>query len=161
MSGLSIATLVIEAEKRSGTSITVRHTIEQNKKAFCIPSSLLNSKGTGTNQMIKEGRAMMVTEVEDIVKEFPELKLQKKNKFKFLKIIDEEEPKEKRKEPNTKLKIEEENLDIYQLLSKEAKGIDEIAQEANKPISEIVYKLTLLELQGVIEELPGKKFKIK
>ena len=52
MSGLAIGTLVIEAEKRSGTSITVRYTNEQNKKAFCIPSSLLNSKGIGTNKMI-------------------------------------------------------------------------------------------------------------
>jgi len=159
MSGLAIGTLVIEAEKKSGTSITVRHTNEQNKKAFCIPSSLLNSKGTGTNEMIKENRAKIVTEAEDIIKEFPELKLERKTNFNFSKIQKTTAIK-KEKQPKKIIEIDEENLDIYNLLIKEPKHIDEIAQELNQPISEITYKLTMLELQGAIQELPGKRFKL-
>ncbi len=161
ISGLAIGTLVIEAGKYSGTSTTVRLTNEQNKKAFCIPSSLLSSKGIGTNQMIKENRAQMVTEVEDIIKEFPELKLQRKENFNFEKIIPEESDKKKKSLSKINVKIDEENLEIYNLLIEEPKTIDEIAQALDKPINEITYKLTLLELQGAIEELSGKKFKIK
>lgn len=158
MSGLAIGTLVIEAEKRSGTSITVGYTNEQNKKAFCIPASLLNSKGIGTNQMIKENRAKLVTEVEDIIKEYPEINLQRKENFNFLRLDDGKKQDENKK---VNLEIEEENLEIYNCLSKEAKGIDEIVAELNKSVNEISYKLMLLQLQGAIEELPGKKFKIK
>lgn len=161
VSGLAIGTLVIEAGKYSGTSITVRHTNEQNKKAFCIPSSLLNSKGIGTNKMIKENSAQMVTDVEDIVKEFPELKLEKKLNFNFMKAGNQNITKKSVKKLKVNLEIEEENLEIYNFLNKEPKTIDEIAQELNKPIDEITYKLTLLELQGAIEKLPGKKFKTK
>lgn len=158
MSGLAIATLVIEAEKRSGTSITVRHTNEQNKKAFCIPSSIENSKGIGTNEMIKNGQAKLVTKVEDIIKELQEFKLERKQDFSFISIVQKESKKSKEKNV---LKIDEENLEIYNLLTKTPKTIDEIVESVNTPIDEITYKLTLLELQGAIEKLPGKKFKIK
>lgn len=161
MSGLAIATLVVEAKKRSGTSITVGYANEQNKKAFCIPSSLLNSKGIGTNKMIKENKAQMVTEVEDIIKEFPELKLERKANFVFSDLETSKTTKEKNKKTKSNIKIEEENLEIYNFLEKEPKTIDEMAQELNKPINEIGYKLTMLELQGAIEKMPGNKFKVK
>lgn len=161
MSGLAIATLVVEAEKRSGTSITVGYSNEQNKKAFCIPSSLLNSKGIGTNEMIKENKAQIVTNIEDIIKEFPELELKRKLDFNFVEVASRKTSKQKRNTIQAKIKVEEENSEVYSLLTKQPKGIDEIVAVLNKPVNEIIYKLTLLELQGAIEELPGKKFKIK
>lgn len=161
ISGLAIGTLVIEAQKVSGTTITVRNTNEQGKKSFCIPASILNSKGVGTNQMIKKYDAKLVTNVEDIIKEFPGLKFEKSEDFNFLKIGETQAKKRKKDKSKINLKIQEENLEIYNVLVKGPKGIDEIAQVLNKPINEIAYKLTLLELQGAIEELPGKKFKIK
>ena len=161
MSGLAIATLVVEAEHRSGTRITVGYANEQNKKVFCIPASLENSKGVGTNEMIKEDKAKLVMNVEDIIKEFPELKLERKVNFKFKKVGNKNIVQKNEKEEKVNLKIDEENLEIYNFLYKEPKTIDEIAEGLNRPIDEVTYKLTLLELQGAIEKLPGKKFKIK
>ncbi len=158
MSGLAIATLVVEAEQRSGTSITVRYANEQQKKVFCVPSSLLNSKGIGTNEMIKQGRAKIVTKAEDIIEEFPELKSQRKENFNFLDLKKKKRQKEK---VNDTPKIEDENLEIYNILMKKEQSVDDIAKELNKPVSEISYKLTLLELEGAIEKLPGNKYKIK
>jgi len=161
IAGLSIGTLVIEAGKNSGTSITVRNTNEQEKKAFCIPSSLVSSKGIGTNRMIKNGDAKLVTEVEDIIKEFPKLKLKKKIDFNFMKTEYSQYRRNKEKNAISNLEIEEESLEIYNCLIETPQNIEEIARKLNKPINEILYKLTLLELQGAIEELPGKKFKVK
>lgn len=161
MSGLAVGTLVIEAEKRSGTSITVRYAKEQHKKTFCIPSSLLNSKGVGTNEMIKENKAKLIMGVEDIIKEYPELNLKKKTNFKFNKLESNKKTKKKENISKKIIRIDEENLEIYNNLTKEPKGIDEIALELNKPVSEITYKLTLLELQGIVKGLPGQKFKIE
>lgn len=161
MSGLAIATLVVEAGHRSGTSITVRYANEQNKKVFCIPASLENSKGIGTNKMIKENRAKLITDVEDIIKEFPELNLERNVNFNFRKIENGNVTKKKEKKSKINVKIDEENLEIYNFLQDSAKAIDEIERGLNKPIDEITYKLTLLELQGVIEQMPGKKFKVK
>lgn len=161
VSGLAMATLVVEAEHRTGTSITVGYTNEQNKKAFCIPSSLLNSKGIGTNEMIKQNKAQLVMNVEDIIKEFPELQLERKPNFNFMEIGTKTTTKKNKEKVRKNIEIEEENLEIYNFLSENPKTIDEIAEGLSKPINEVSYKLMLLELQGAIEELPGKKFKIK
>lgn len=161
ISGLALATLVIEAGEHSGTSITARLTREQGKKVFCIPSNLSNKKGVGTNKMIKENKAKLVTEEEDIIKEFPELKLEKRIGFDFIKLGDKKKSKQKSQRAKQKFEITEENEEIYNFLTKEPKSIDEISQSLNKPISEVTYKLSLLELEGAIEELPGKRFKLK
>ena len=76
VSGLAIGTLVIEGGYRSGTSITANLSKKQGKNVFCIPSSLENSKGITPNRLIKEG-AYLVTQVEDIICKYPELKLNK------------------------------------------------------------------------------------
>lgn len=159
MSGLAIGTLVIEAEKRSGTTITVRHTNEQGKKAYCIPSSIYNSKGIGTNLMIKEGSAKMVTKVEDIIKDFPELNLKRREDFEFVDLKSPAKTK-KKKAKKQSLKIDEENIEVYNLLKTEPKDINEISRVLNKPISEITYKLMLLEIEGAIEQLEDKTYKI-
>ena len=69
VSGLSIATLVIEASLRSGTSVTARYAKEQQRDVFCIPGSLENPKSQGTNKLIKEF-AKLVTKPEDITKNY-------------------------------------------------------------------------------------------
>ena len=162
MSGLAVTTLVIEAEKRSGTRITVRNTNKQGKKAYCIPSSIYNSKGIGTNIMIKEGSAKMVTTIEDIIEDFPELNLTKRQNFEFKDLKPGAKSKETKKKKAKKelRKIDEENLEIYNLLEKEPKDINEISRLLDRPISEITYKLMLLEIEGAIKQLEDKKYKI-
>lgn len=145
VSGLAIGTLVIEGGYRSGTSVTARLTKEQGKNVFCIPSSLNNPKGITPNRLIKDG-AYLVTEVEDIINKYSDLKLNKINKTQ-----------------NTKMdKINDEYKDIYMLLNKEkAMHINEIAKKLNIDISEVSYKLMMLELEDKIISLPGSNYKIK
>lgn len=176
VAGLSIGTLVIESHRKSGTSITVRNTEEQNKKSFCIPSSLENTKGAGNNEMIRDKRAKLVTTVEDIIEEYPELKLKKKENYEFLNINSEKKSKineegninkeKELKEENKNIEIKEkdiskENLEIYNAILEGAETIDEIVRNTKKDIKEVTYKLTMLEIENAIESLPGKRFKIK
>ena len=46
---------MIEAVHRSGTSVTAKLAISQNKKVFALPHEIWNSHGTGTNRLIKNG----------------------------------------------------------------------------------------------------------
>lgn len=66
ISGLSDGVLVIEAKKRSGTSITVDYALEQGKDVYAIPGNISSVSSYGTNELIKEG-AIPVTTVEDIM----------------------------------------------------------------------------------------------
>ena len=68
VSGLSLGVLVIEAAHRSGTSVTAKLAISQNRKVFALPHEIWNSHGTGTNRLIKNG-AILITDTEDILQE--------------------------------------------------------------------------------------------
>ena len=140
ISGLALGVIVIEATYRSGTSVTARLAKEQEKNVFCIPSSLENSKGITPNKLIQEG-AFLVTNVEDIIKNYPELDL-----------IKVEVQKEKNVEPEFK--------EIYDILNyDEPIHINEIAKKLNLSISEINAKLMMLELEEKIVSLPGNNYK--
>ena len=139
VSGLSIATLVIEAEFRSGTSVTARLTKEQEKQVFCVPGSLDNSKSIGTNKMIQDG-AKLVTSVEDIVKNFDFLE----------KVCSVCEAKDEN--------VDEQYKDVYELLSDVPIEFEELVKMSNLKVNELMTKLTMLELDGKIDRLSGNRF---
>ena len=146
VSGLAIGTLVIEGGHRSGTSVTARLTKKQEKNIFCIPSSLENPKGITPNKLIKEG-AFIVTEVKDIISQYPDLKLKKKRAKKL------------KRENNS---INEEYKEIYNCLENErTTHINEIVKKLNLSINEVSYKLMMLELEDKIVSLPGNNYKKK
>ena len=179
VSGLSIGILVVEGGIVSGTSVTARLAKEQEKKIFCIPSSLENNKGIIPNKLIKNG-ANLVTDVKDIINKF--------ESFDFKKTISENkninsEYKVSNDNKNRKTNIETENInddkainnikvhkikidkqfeDIYNLLqNNQCINIEEIALLLNADIKDISSKLMLMELDDLVVSLPGKNFRLK
>lgn len=141
VAGLAKGTLVIEGGIRSGTSVTARYTMEDENPVFCIPSSIENSKGITPNNLIKKG-GHLVTEIEDILTCFPDTK--------FVSRI--------KKKVDICIEVPENLRDIYKVLDCTPKDSDEIARVLKKPISEVNYKLMLLQLEDKIVELPGKRY---
>ena len=144
IASLSIGTLVVEGGYRSGTSVTANLAKSQGKKVFCIPSSLENKKGITPNKLIKEG-AFLVTEVEDIINQYPEINF-KRQGFEQIEKKDES--------------VENEYKEVYNALKYEKElHINEIAKIVNLSINEVSYKLMMLELQDKIVSLPGNNYR--
>ncbi len=141
VAGLGAGTLVIEAGYRSGTTVTARYTKEQGKTIFCIPSSLQNIKGKSTNELIKNG-AKLVTDIKDILKTYSNMKFIKKEIYK----------------KDIILNVPKNLIEIYQVLNEKPQNINEISRKLNKPISEVSYKIMMLQLNDKIIELPGQNF---
>ncbi len=146
ISGLSLGVLVGEAPRHSGAMITVTHALHQNRSVFAIPGRVDSPTFTGNHRLIKEG-AKLVEDVEDILSEFeylfpPEaLKLEKG---------------EGGRGPVPRLDEKEEK--IFNLLSAEEKGIEEIIMQSGLPAKEVSVALLRLEVKRLVRQLPGKKF---
>lgn len=66
VSGLSLATIVVEAARRSGSLITADLALKQNREIFAVPGSPLDPRAAGPNQLIKQG-ASLVTTAKDVI----------------------------------------------------------------------------------------------
>ncbi len=135
MSGLSDGILVIEARKKSGTLITARYAKEQGRKVFSLPGNVDVINSSGTNELIKNGAAV-VTEVKDILDEFA--------------IQNEEE--------NKKEEINEEYKKVYDVLGAIPMHINEICKKTNSSMAEVNQIITMLEIEGLIKSLPNNEF---
>jgi DNA processing protein len=69
MAALSDAVLLIEAGTKSGTMITARIATEYNKDVWCVPGSIFSDRSSGTNNLIKNGAAM-ITDYKDVLHNF-------------------------------------------------------------------------------------------
>ena len=141
VSGISIATLIIEASYRSGTSVTARLTKDEEKEVFCIPGSLDNSKSIGTNIMIQKG-AKLVTSVKDIVSCYDFL--HKTEIIEDYKLDNDD--------------VDDEYKDIYDLILNSPVDINTIAKLTNMSISDVMSKITMLEIDGKVKRVGGNKF---
>ena len=134
ISGLSLATVVIEAPEKSGALITAKFALEQNREVFAIPGSIFNKNSIGTNNLIQQG-AKSVSKIEDILEEL--------NIQYTLPIIKDH--------PNLKFDNKEEEK-IYKSLSEEKPlAIDKIIEISNLSPKEVLAILTTLELKEFIK----------
>ena len=156
ISGLSDGVLVVEAGYKSGSGITGRLALEQNKKVFCLPRNIGESKGIGTNELIQKG-AKLVIKPQDILQEFGvKDKAEKRTSIQAYQTKTNEEINKKQNEIREATHIPKEYMNIYQFTSYTPQNIQYFAKRSGLRIAEVTQKLIMLELQGYIKSLPRK-----
>lgn len=138
VASLSLATLVTEANLKSGSLITANFAKKYNRHIFAVPGNITSSLSGGTNELIRDG-ASVVTSVDDILS--------------FYKINKKEEIK-----TETKENLEPKEALIFEALSKREMNIDEISYETSLPISELNSFLLFMELKNIIKKSGTDKY---
>lgn len=144
VSGLALGVLVIEAAYRSGTSVTAKLAKEQGKKVFALPHDVSDKHGKGTNRLIQKGAKAVVC-AKDLIDAFPFLSY-KEPPFSKEIIL---------KNSKKKVCTNPDYYEIYQLISDTPISLDMIYKKSKEPITQINEILLMLELEGLIEKVPG------
>lgn len=142
ISGISLGVLVVEASQKSGSLITADFALEQNREVFAVPGQIGIKASSGTNGLIKQG-AKMVTCIEDILEEL--------NVGSVENIRYEAEQVEE-------LNLSDDENIIYSSLSNIPIHLESLLKTSGFSISKMNTIFTLLELKGLVKQLPGKQF---
>jgi len=142
ISGLSEGVLVVEAAIKSGTLITARHAIEQNKEVFAIPGSIHNPAVKGCHALIKQG-AKLVESADDILEE---LQILVKNNTSG--DTTHENPEKASK--NTGAEPDPDYQKLLSCMGYDPMDIDSISECTGFSAANIASMLLILELQGDI-----------
>ncbi|QGT99152.1 hypothetical protein SYNTR_0559 [Candidatus Syntrophocurvum alkaliphilum] len=142
ISGLSKGLLVVEAKEKSGALITVDFALEQGKDVFAVPGPITSNNSKGTNQLIKDG-AKIVTQVDDVLEEYKDVSIVMNSPSFFqekLKLLDNNENK------------------IIQYIGYNPIHLDEVIKNVGLNIGEVSTIILKLELDGIIQALPGNYY---
>jgi len=142
ISGLSLGTLVMEAGERSGALITAAYAVDQNREVFALPGDVRRLQSAGCNRLIKTGRAALITSEMDILQV---LQIQLSLKL---------EAPEAEKMPA----LSGDQLKIYQAVGSDSIYIDDLAQAVQMNPSETLTILLEMEMNGLINQVAGKRF---
>lgn len=155
ISGLCLGTLVIEAPRQSGSLGTAAFALEQGRDVFALPGSPDLPEYAGSNALIRAGATLCCDPVQicqEYAGQFPQL----------LAALEQREnaaqsaPAKKAKPP---VELDGPQGQLYELLAKRL-HVDELCRLVDLPPNQVLTALTMLQIRGLVQELPGKYFEI-
>jgi DNA processing protein len=139
ISGLSLATVIVEAGTKSGALITADFAVEQGREVFAVPGNVLAPQSRGTNRLIQQGAHPLLDPQE--ILEVLDLTMVTEHRV-ARKVL-----------PANALEAQ-----LYDVLGQEAMHVDEIRAQTELPIEQVSATLALMELKGLVRQMGGMRY---
>lgn len=144
ISGMSRGTVVVEASLRSGSLITARQALEQNREIFAVPGSIRSFKSTGPHALIKQG-AKLVENSRDVLEElFPDYRPPSRTPRSSAPVDPQED-------------LSAEQRQVLAAVETEPVHIDVLVRRLDMEPGRLSALLLELELQGRVRQAPGNR----
>ena len=141
ISGLTLATVVVEAGETSGALITASFAANQGRDVFAVPGGIYAPQSKGTNRLIRDG-ARPLLKFEDVLEE---LHLQ------LGQVVEKQAAREML--PGDMFEAR-----LLHVLADEPQHVDEICVQSGLPIDQVSATLTVMELKGMVRQVGGMNF---
>lgn len=139
ISGLTLGTVVVEADRGSGALITADFAAEQGREVFAVPGSIFAKGSRGTNHLIQQG-AKLVRNVADVLEELN------------LAMVSEQA------QARAIIPDNETEAVLLEYLSAEPLHVDELGRAVRLPIAQVSSTLALMELKGMVRQVGGMSY---
>ena len=142
ISGLSLGVIIIEAQRKSGSLHTARHAMEQGREVMAVPGQIDSLASEGSNDLIRDG-ATLIRNADDVFESLGPL-------IEPVRTSNETEVRSPRE-----LTLNDQELSVLNLVTTQARSIDEVLREATIEPSRVLATLTILEMKRMVKRLPG------
>jgi DNA processing protein len=146
IAGMTLGTVVVEADLHSGALITSNFATEYGRQVFAVPGRIDSPRSKGCHDLIKKG-AKLCEGAEDILSE-----------FEYLFPGSNRPPSPGETGVLPALELSENEQKVYDALDEEERSIDEVIRKSGLPSSAVSVALLGLEMKRVVKQLPGKLF---
>ena len=146
VAGMSLGTVVVEANLSSGALITANFAVEYGRQVFAVPGRIDSPQSKGCHDLIKKG-AKLCEGAEDVLSE-----------FEYLFPASNRPPSPAESGTLPALTLSENEQKVYEVLSHEEVAMDDVIRRSGLPASAASVTLLSLEMKRLIKQLPGKLF---
>jgi len=154
ISGLSLGVLVVEASMRSGSLITARLAGDQSREVFAIPGSIHSTFHKGCHHLIKQG-AKLVETADDVLEE---LRIDALLAPATEPVVPGARAARKPKTAAKATSATASNVGLIAHIEHTPIDVDTLVTRSGLPVEQVVTELTMLELSGTVEQLPGGRW---
>jgi len=143
IAGLCYGVVVVEAAKKSGSLITVQHALDEGRDVFAVPGQVDSAKSNGTHWLLQQGASLVVSAA-DIVDSLG---------------LDNSGPAVGVESQEAEVQLDPETGDLFALIDHYPKQRNELIERSGITPAKISEHILLLELEGLIEILPGDQIR--
>lgn len=146
VAGICDALIVVESNRRGGSLITAEIAGSYHKDLFAVPGRANDIKSEGCNYLIKNNKASMITSADDILQEMN---------------WSPKPPVSKKQQQQLYIEFSQSEKILLNILQESSPAeVDELYRRSGLSSGVVAEALLMLEMQGVVQSLPGKKYQV-